>query len=383
MAFRKWKEILVAVIVGWLIALGYFVLTDVGNCGTEVHRLQRAKRVLDKSNLFIDKLQAEIKSLRQLVDRLTKNCQKKCPLVRSVPDSVTKDSLKRTTNPPRTMEHFYKTEPRDESKAAKNTLVHELQSQAETPSLQLERVRRRASKELREMWYYLSAEVTKINKLIGSSLKERLTAMLDNFADIHRALSNNLDKINNHDALSTWRQQEQAKLGKLVQNRLRRLQNPKDCGSARKLLCNLNKGCGYGCQVHHLLYCFITAYGTKRTLIIESEQWRYSDKGWEGIFLPASDTCTIAKEPVTIWSTDSDQRKNVRLPIVDGIFPQPKHLPLAVPADLVERIQSFHGFPFVWWMGQFATYLFRYQPEVQKEISKKKAKLGFQTPIVG
>ena len=185
------------------------------------------------------------------------------PACKICSDSVTKDSLKRTTNPPRTMEHFYKTEPRDESKAAKNTLVHELQSQAETPSLQLERVRRRASKELREMWYYLSAEVTKINKLIGSSLKERLTAMLDNFADIHRALSNNLDKINNHDALSTWRQQEQAKLGKLVQNRLRRLQNPKDCGSARKLLCNLNKGCGYGCQVHHLLYCFITAYGTK------------------------------------------------------------------------------------------------------------------------
>lgn len=370
MAFRKWKEILVAAIVGWLTVLGYFVLTDFGSCGTEVHRLQRAKRVLDKSNLFIDKLQAEIKSLKQLVDSLAKNCKKKCPLVRSAPDPVK-------------TEYFYKTEPRNRSNGAKNTVVHELQYQPGAPNLQLEIVRRRASKELREMWYYLSAEVTKINKLLGSSLKERLTAMLDNFADIHRALSNNLDKINNHDHLLTSRQQEQAKLSKLVQNRLRRLQNPKDCASARKLVCNLNKGCGYGCQVHHLLYCFITAYGTKRTLIIESDQWRYSNKGWEGAFLPASDTCTLAKEPVAIWSTYSDQRKNLRLPIVDGVFPQPKHLPLAVPADLVERIQSFHGFPFVWWIGQFAKYLFRYQPEVQKAISKKKAKLGFQTPIVG
>ena len=65
-------------------SIGIFCFDRRWNCGTEVHRLQRAKRVLDKSNLFIDKLQAEIKSLRQLVDRLTKNCQKKCPLVRSV-----------------------------------------------------------------------------------------------------------------------------------------------------------------------------------------------------------------------------------------------------------------------------------------------------------
>ena len=383
MALRKWKGILFAVIVGWIIMLGYFVLTDFRNCGTEVHRLQRAKRVLDKSNLYIDKLQAEIKSLKQVVESLTKSCKKKCPLVRSLPEPVKK--LKRTPNPLRTTEYFYtkRTERGDKSEGGKNEIVHELEFQPEAPSLQLEITRRRASKELREMWYYLSAEVTKINKLLGSSLKERLTGMLDNFADIHRALSNNLDKINNQDVLLTWRQQEQAKLSKLVQNRLRRLQNPGDCNSARKLLCNLNKGCGYGCQVHHLLYCFITAYGTKRTLIIESEHWRYSSKGWEGAFLPASDTCTVAKEPAVIWSTDSDRHKNVHLPIVDGIFPQPKHLPLAVPADLVERIQSFHGFPFVWWIGQFAKYLFRYPPEVQKEIDKKKAKLGFQTPIVG
>ena len=26
-------------------------------------------------------------------------------------------------------------------------------------------------------------------------------------------------------------------------------------------MCNLNKGCGYGCQIHHLVYCFIIAYG--------------------------------------------------------------------------------------------------------------------------
>ncbi|KAG7258567.1 hypothetical protein CRUP_037430 [Coryphaenoides rupestris] len=27
--------------------------------------------------------------------------------------------------------------------------------------------------------------------------------------------------------------------------------NPADCSKARKLVCNINKGCGYGCQLHH------------------------------------------------------------------------------------------------------------------------------------
>jgi hypothetical protein len=30
-------------------------------------------------------------------------------------------------------------------------------------------------------------------------------------------------------------------------------QNPENCDSARKLVCNLNKGCGYGCQVNPIV----------------------------------------------------------------------------------------------------------------------------------
>ncbi|XP_028402791.1 alpha-(1,6)-fucosyltransferase-like [Dendronephthya gigantea] len=270
-----------------------------------------------------------------------------------------------------------------DSIAPRNASVERFEHKTEAPSLKLEKIRRRAMKEHREMWYYLSAEVTKINKNLGSSLKARLTEMLDNFAEMHRTLGNNLDRINNHDSLLSWRKKEQAKLSKLVQNRLKRLQNPKDCNSARKLLCDLNKGCGYGCQVHHLLYCFITAYGTKRTLIINSYGWRYSEKGWEGVFVPASNTCTVAKGQHEMWSVNSENSKIVQLPIVDGIYPEPKHLPLAVPKDLVERIQSFHGFPFVWWIGQFAKYLFQYQPKIKQEIDEKKIMLGFKTPIVG
>lgn len=52
------------------------------------------------------------------------------------------------------------------------------------------------------------------------------------------------------------------------------------------------KGCGYGCQLHHAVYCMMVAYGTKRTLILKSKGWRYHKAGWDEVFKPISDSCT-------------------------------------------------------------------------------------------
>ena len=79
-------------------------------------------------------------------------------------------------------------------------------------------------------------------------------------------------------------------------------QNPADCSRAKKIVCNLNKGCGYGCQVHHVAYCMIVAYGTQRTLILQSKGWRYAPEGWEKFFLPLSETCVDRRgESTTRW----------------------------------------------------------------------------------
>ena len=304
--------------------LGYFAFTDYISRGAESNRLQRTRRVLDKYQLFIGNQQAEIKALRKRIASLEKKCKRRTPLVLkpALDAKLASEITNHEIAAVETTKYFPKrTKIQERSHGTANISMGELQYRA--PSLRVEITRRRASKELREMWYYLSAEVTKINKLLGSSLKRRLTAMLDNFAEIHRALSNNLDKINNEESLLTWRKREQARLSRIIQNRLRRLQNPKDCDSARKLLCDINKGCGYGCQVHHLLYCFLTAYGSKRTLIINSNSWRYSDKRWESIFLPVSNSCTVAKGPADIWSAGTETSTNVQLPIVDAVSPNP------------------------------------------------------------
>lgn len=359
MALKRWKFALIIIIV-WFGIVAYIGSGDFFSPAVDTDRLQKTKGLLTKSQLHVKKLKSDIEVLKEKLV--------KCESGKTFAAKETDANAAKLTK--------VKQEDVAEVKCKQHAAV--------APSLQLEKTRRRASKELREMWYFLSAEITKINKGVDAKTRERLTQMLDEFAEIHQVLSNNMETVNNEERLSTWRKREHEGLSKLVQKRLRRLQNPADCQTAKKLVCELNKGCGYGCQVHHLLYCFIVAYGSRRTLILNSQNWRYSpEKGWEGVFVPASDSCTTTSGPVENWSTESQNSQNVLLPIVDGLYPKPKHLPLAVPADLADRLQRIHGFPFAWWIGQFAKYLFRYQPEVQKEINEKKERLGFGYPIVG
>ena len=252
------------------------------------------------------------------------------------------------------------------------------------PSNEFLTVRRRAEKTLKELWYFVSSEVSKVNKIASDNVKSKLREMMGTVEDMHHVLSLNFEELKTIDGQREWAEKEHDFLTNLVQRRLHNLQHPKDCNSAKKLVCQLNKGCGYGCQVHHLMYCFIVAYGLERTLIVDSSGWRYSSKGWSGIFKPVSETCTTYQGHLAGWSgTASKTEKNVLMPIVDSLFPRPKYMPLAVPKDLAGRIQQIHSHPFVWWIGQISKYLFRYAPEVQAEIDKKKSLLGFKKPIVG
>lgn len=92
--------------------------------------------------------------------------------------------------------------------------------------------------------------------------------------------------------LGKQRRQEEIQLAESVQKRLKELQNPADCDNAKKLVCDLTKGCGFGCQMHHILYCLQAAFYTKRVLILDSYGWQYNTNGIEAYFKPLSDKCT-------------------------------------------------------------------------------------------
>lgn len=249
------------------------------------------------------------------------------------------------------------------------------------PSVEYETLRRRIYTNTKELWYYINHELGKTP--VEELNSERVKAILDEVADRKRALLSDQQKLPQIDGHAEWRRNEAANVSDLIQRRLKYLQNPPDCKEARKLVCNLNKGCGFGCQLHHIVYCLIFAYATERTLILNSKGWRYNNKGWEYVFHPISDTCTSAyNDKVLQWPVTYDA-KVISLPFIDSITQKPKFLPLAIPKDLAHRIVRFNGDPSSWWIGQMLKYILKPRIPMQKAINDTIAKLNFKSPIVG
>lgn len=147
--------------------------------------------------------------------------------------------------------------------------------------------------------------------------------------------------------------------------------------------CSFLQGCGYGCQLHHVVYCFIVAYATERTLILKSRGWRYHKGGWEEVFRPVSDSCHDAGTATAYNWPGKPNTQVLVLPIIDSLMPRPPYLPLAVPEDLAPRLKRLHGDPIVWWVGQFLKYLLRPQTTTRDFLNSGMRKLGWERPIVG
>uniref|UniRef100_A0A1I8NTE8 Alpha-(1,6)-fucosyltransferase n=1 Tax=Stomoxys calcitrans TaxID=35570 RepID=A0A1I8NTE8_STOCA len=254
------------------------------------------------------------------------------------------------------------------------------------PTLEYELLRRRIQTNIGELWNFFSNELGKVKKSfdhgpIGKN--EDINSVLILGAEHKRSLLSDMERLRQLDGYEAWRQKEAVELSNLVQRRIHFLQNPTECSRAKKLLCKLNKGCGYGCQLHHAVYCFIVAYATERTLILKSKGWRYHKGGWEEVFQPVSDTCVdIGGARANNWPGRRESQVVV-LPIIDSLMPRPPYLPLSIPEDLAPRLKRLHSEPIVWWVGQFLKYLLRPQKGTKAFLETSMAKLGWKKPIVG
>ena len=246
---------------------------------------------------------------------------------------------------------------------------------SDVSDVQMFRQRLKIRNGVKELWWYLRAHSQGLDK---SGVN------VDDVSHQVKVLMSELDKLEEDPALAAWKKVTASELAGLVQRRFQYLQNPKDCKTARKLICDLSKPCGYGCVIHHIGYCFILAYATQRTLILESRTWYFAEnKGWNSVFLPLSDTCTEATTPGEMWSSQSEKALEVKVPIVEMLSPRPPQMPMAFPKDLSKKLLAFHGNPFVWWAGQVFKYILRPNKELTEYINTKREQLGFKRPIVG
>ena len=223
------------------------------------------------------------------------------------------------------------------------------------PSSAYENSRRKAVRDTREVWNIVQ-EVWKENgkmdlKGVITELETRQQAVLDD-----------LEQLRASDGFEEWRKMEAKELSAGVQERLHFLQNPEDCSKARKLVCDLNDECGFGCSIHHAVYCLMVAYATERILILNSTGWIYDEKGFESVFLPLSESCTEAEVGSRSSWPGTEDTQIVELPILRLANPKPTFTQM--PADLFERISRLHGDPTLWWVSQFLLYVLRPQPHL-------------------
>merc|ERR1719282_959545 len=241
---------------------------------------------------------------------------------------------------------------------------------------------RRAYRDVQELWFFARSNLESLKKEKGS-VESKINEIVGELETREQVVLMDLDMLKESDGHEEWRQSEAHDLSELIQARLKYLQNPPNCNTARKLVCNLNKGCGYGCQIHHAIYCFLVAYGTERTMVLKSQGWRYNKKGFEEVFLPLSESCNDPNGHSRATWPGSPDTQVLELPIVDSVSPRPPYLPPAVPADLVDRIARLHGDPIVWWVSQFLKYMLRPQPHLRAMLKATVENFKFEHPIVG
>ena len=157
----------------------------------------------------------------------------------------------------------------------------------------IKKLQLRMEKNIRELWWYLRKHLKMDHSNLN--LNTTLKSVEYHYNSLHMRY-HQLSNLNYTEPFQLnwnfWQSKISAELTSILRKRMGYLQNPPDCASARKLVCHVAKSCGFGCQIHHVSFCFIMAYATKRTLILDSSNWKYSPNGWNAVFQSVSSTCT-------------------------------------------------------------------------------------------
>ncbi|XP_037786384.1 alpha-(1,6)-fucosyltransferase-like [Penaeus monodon] len=147
---------------------------------------------------------------------------------------------------------------------------------------------------------YILWQLRQLQSLISNkAAKEAVTVVTEDIKHHFRVTQYDIWRFRNESGLQAWQTKEVQKLSNLIQHRIHALQNPPNCNTAKKILCNYPvslKSRGMASQFHHVTYCANAAYGTQRTLIIKTKELDRTGLALSNYFLPLSENCTTETE---------------------------------------------------------------------------------------
>ncbi|VDN17242.1 unnamed protein product [Gongylonema pulchrum] len=222
-------------------------------------------------------------------------------------------------------------------------------------STEYEMARRAVHNSIWELYYYLNSQFSWHKNLpFENHARNQMLSLLGQSA-----------ALGNIDSADYWRTKELANISANFHEYFNKMQNPDDCQAVRILTCDLNKRCGFGCQLHHVAYCFIVAYGSNRTLVLtyDGRSWNYASRGWNYAFLPIS-KCSFSQifkpnEKQEDWTLSGDMRNSriLQLPVVDSLSDRPSYLPLAIPQSISNELLKLHSNPPAFFLSQVSLLL--------------------------
>uniref|UniRef100_A0A0K0CSW3 GT23 domain-containing protein n=1 Tax=Angiostrongylus cantonensis TaxID=6313 RepID=A0A0K0CSW3_ANGCA len=146
------------------------------------------------------------------------------------------------------------------------------------------------------------------------------------------ATASNMSEV---DGADLWRQKSLKSLTDFIQGKIHEMQHPEDCRKARILLCNLDKSCGFGCEMHHVAFCFMTAFGSQRTMVFDGD-----GNGWR-----------LVHNDLTKFYTQTLESVSNQFNSNSNSF-RPEFLPLSIPRPISEELLKLHSNPPVFFIGQ-------------------------------
>ncbi|KAK4469989.1 hypothetical protein MN116_007485, partial [Schistosoma mekongi] len=178
--------------------------------------------------------------------------------------------------------------------------------------------------------------------------------------DISLYLQVDLDGIGRVDGVLESRINSLEYLSNELQKELFILQNPTNCNKAKYVVASLDRPCAFGCNAHHLMYCFQMAYATGRTLVLNPVHDGSYTRWWRKNFLPLSEKCNANNIHLASFSEKSlNTSQAIECPYIDSISSSFDWIPPAIPSHFSKLLPRLHGAPFVWFIGQLGKFLMR------------------------
>lgn len=126
---------------------------------------------------------------------------------------------------------------------------------------------------------------------MSETFSRKLLGVLRSF-NFPRFLLSNMETLSRNDGYDEWRKAEAKSIRSNMEKKIRILQNPKNCFTAKIIKCYpYSEPQGWGSTIHHIAECLTAAYLTNRTMIFDSRGFSYNPLGFSDVLVPFSKTC--------------------------------------------------------------------------------------------